>query len=191
MGKKAAKSQQDAPTVRAVVKLAAELREKAQRHASAHPGERDLYAPSEKTARNVASALGPQAALVELERRALRTKLLLDAEMSEAKRARARLRTHQLAAGDVRALQRGKRTLGQRLDDVLRGLDLLSETSAVRLDSEPVKGSKADSGGPVPLRRQRERDALAEDAQRIVASLERELAWSTRRLVEEEEAAAA
>lgn len=184
---KSSDAQASDTTVRAVVKRAAQLREQAARHADM--GERDLYSPSDNAARILCTRLGPQEALDELNRRALIRELQVHEDRQMAARGQARLLTHQQAAAVVRDRRAATLTLGQRLDEALRSLDVLSETSAVRLDSEPVKSSKPESAA-VPMRRQRERDALAEDAQRIVVALERELEWSRRRPVEKEEAAA-
>lgn len=174
-------------TVRAVIAYAADLRGQAARHAAAHPGEGGLYSPSENAARVLCSRVGPEKALETLRVRARTRELLVEEQRVVAARARRELRVHQTAAVAARA-QSERRTLGQRLDDVLRGLELVSDAPVARIDAEPVKSGKPDSGG-VPLRRQRERDALAADAERIVVRLERELNWSRRRLVETEDAA--
>lgn len=187
MGKKAAKPAPDSPTVKAVLAYAQQLRDQAERYARRHPGEGDLYAPSEAAARKVSQQLGPEQALHELRVRARAREMQLEEQQARAKAARREHHVHQSAAQRVRRelAAVSSVTLGQRLDAALRGLDVLSETPAVRLDAEPVSGSKPGSGG-LPMRRQRERDVLAEDAQRIVARLERELDWSRRRLVEED-----
>jgi hypothetical protein len=109
-------------------------------------------------------------------------------EDEQARRARARHQRRQRKAQAEREADRAGRTLGARLDDALRELQVASEVPASRLDPDRAlsgKGSQ-ESRAPVPIR-----DAHSQrlqDARHLVFSLEEEAARARRRLVEREAA---
>lgn len=173
-------------TVKTVVNYAATLRERADAAKAGDP-HIELYRPSNDTARKLCSQLGPDGALSKLAERARRSELRHEEEEDRAASGRERLRGLHLIASGEAAAERGRLTLGQRLDVALLGLGGLSEVPAVRLDSDVITGS--GGGGGVPFRQRREVEILLADAEHLVAKAERELQSSRRRLVEEERAA--
>lgn len=181
------KQQDDAPTVKAVLVYAAQLREAADAAKLRDPHV-ELYRISNDAARKVSQQYGPLQALVVLATRARRAELRYEEASRAAEAGHLRLVTHQLVGEGERRAESERLSLGQRLDVAILGLGVLSDVSAVRLDSDPVSGGKPSGGAPLS-RRDRERDSALVEARRAVEALERELARSRRRLVETEVAA--
>lgn len=173
-------------TVKTVVNYAATLRDRADAAKAGDPHV-ELYRPSSDTARKLCSQLGPDGAMSKLAERARRAELRHEEEESWAASGRERHRELHLVVAGETAAERGRLTLGQRLDVAFLGLGGLSEVSAARLDSDLITGS--GGGGGVPFRQRREVENLLADAEHLVAKAERELASSRRRVVEEERAA--
>jgi hypothetical protein len=145
-----------------------------------------LYRISNDAARKVSQSLGPEAALVELARRARVAELRVEEADALAAAGHERHVRLQLIVSGERAAEVARLSLGQRLDQALTGLGVLSEVSAARLDADVVSGSRG--GGGVPFRVRREVESIERDVLALVERAERELARSRRRLVETEAA---
>jgi hypothetical protein len=171
-------------SVKAVVRYAQTLRERAARARVADPYA-DPYEPSLGHARNLCTQHGPAEALRRLAA-AARTHELRHQEGAErAARAAAELAAHQLIQAGERDAQLAQLSLGQRLDVALLGLGMLSETSAAPMDGDRISGQKP---GHVVLagRLSMERERLLADVAGLVARVERAAESGRRRLVEEE-----
>lgn len=179
------RKQQDKPSVRAVLVYAAKLRDQAD-VAKARDPHVELYRPSHDAARKVSQQFGPERALVVLATRARRAELRYEEAGVLADAGRERLVRLQLIVSGERDADRERLSLGERLDAAFLGLDVLSEVDAVRLDSEPVKGSRG--GGGTPFRQRREVELLEGEARLLIERAERELERSRRRLLELEAA---
>lgn len=179
------KRNEDNATVKAVLAYAGQLRDRADAAQLLDPHV-ELYRPSNDAARKVSQQFGPAEALRVLARRAREAELRSEEANERAKQGHLRLVSHQLAAAGARDAELAQLSLGQRLDVALLGLSTTSEVSAVRLDSEPVSGSRG--GSALPFRRRREVELLEGDAVHLVERCERELARSRRRLIETEAA---
>jgi hypothetical protein len=173
-------------TVKAVVRYATTLTERASRARTADPYA-EPYEVSAKTARNLCAQMGPAKALQELARRATAHELRQRDGQERAARAASELAAHQLVAAGERDAQLAQLSLGQRLDVALLGLGMLSETSAAPMDGDRISGQKP---GHVVLagRLSMERERLLADVAGLVARVERAAESGRRRLVEEEAA---
>ena len=176
----------NAVTVKAVVRYATTLRERAARARVADPYA-EPYEPTLGHARNLCTQLGPAKALQELARRARAHELRQQEGQERAARAASELAAHQLVAAGEREAQLSQLSLGQRLDVAFIGLGVLSQTAAAQIDGDPVTSSKA---GHVVLagRRDLEVERLHDDALHLVQRIERVLESTRRRMVETEAA---
>ena len=177
-------------TVKAVLKYAATLRERAQR-ARIHDPFAEPYEITDAAARKVSQQLGPAAALTELARRAKAHELREAEKGARAAYARSEHLAHQLVFKGEREASASVLSLEQRLAIVRREASLLSETSAARLDADRVRGGERAS---VLMSRRRERfedtvASLEDEVERLVGRWERLVESTRRRLVEEEVAA--
>jgi hypothetical protein len=109
-------------------------------------------------------------------------------EEEEARRARVRHQRRQRKGASRARSRPRRRTLGARLDDALRELQVASEVPASRLDPDRSLSGKgsAESRAPVPIRDAHTRHL--QDARRLVFNLEEEAARARRRLVERDAA---
>lgn len=180
------KSRNEDATVAAVLAYARELRDRAD-SATLRDPHVEPYRPSNDAARKVSQQYGPAHALQILATRARLAEVRHMEDSARADAARSKLVNHQLKVAGEREADRSRLTLGQRLDAALLGLGVLSDVSAVRLDSEPVSGGKPE-GGPPRSRRDKQLDDAVFDARRATERLERELEMSRRRLLEREAA---
>lgn len=174
-------------TVKAVIRYAQTLRERASRARVADPYA-DPYEPSDKTARNLSGQLGPEGALTELARRATAHELRLAESGARASHAAAEHRALQLIVRGERTAHEAVLSLGVRLDAALLAVGMFSETPAARLDGDRVKGSRT-ADRVWTGRRRLERDSLVADAEHLVKRAERLVESTRRRMVEEERAA--
>jgi hypothetical protein len=175
-----------AVTVKAVLRYAETLRERAARARAADPYA-DPYEPSLGHARNLCTQHGPAGALRELASRARAHELRQQEGAARAARAHSELVAHQLVGAGERDAERAHMTLGERLDAALVGLELLSQTAAAPLDSDVISSSKP---GHVVLlgRLDLDRERLEGDVRGLVARAERMVESTRRRLLEEEAA---
>lgn len=188
------KQVQDAPTQKAVLKYAAELRTAAEQARNGDPNA-DLYAPSDAAARKVCQQacnehgeeFGPAEALRILASRAYLKELEAKEAGARASAARNTHLKHRLVAAGERDAELSRMSLGARLDQALLGLKVLSEVSAVRLDGDRVKGG--DKSRMPRLNGRLERDTLLADATVVVCRVERALEQARRRMAEVERAA--
>lgn len=188
------KQAQDTPTLKAVLKYAAELRQTAEQARNGDPNA-DLYAPSEAAARKVCQEAcnrygkeeGPAEALRVLASRARLRELEVEEAGARASQARSVHLRHRVIAAGERDAELSRMSLGARLDQALLGLKVLSEVSAVRLDGDRVKGG--DKSRMPRLNGRLERDTLLADATVVVCRVERALEQARRRMAEVERAA--
>lgn len=121
------------------LEYAAELRAYAERVKNPDPLNSDYrpffepYAPSEKTARNLCSEVGPDAALLMMEGRAQEKLAAYEATVAvEAQRARRDRKRRERAREEVR-LSRMGRSLGSIIDQLLAEAQCLSEVPAAQM----------------------------------------------------------
>lgn len=178
----------DKPTVKAVLAEAKRLREQAERTRRRDPFARP-YDPSDATARGLSQRLGPEEAINELRRRGAQVDLEHREAEERSVRARARLDRQQRLADAQRRDRLSKMTIGQRLDEALSGLVVISEARAGQLDAAPVSRSPEESQVPLrfdedgDIRRSQDRATrLRERALLLVAELEDEMPRTRRRI---------
>lgn len=188
------KPAQEAPTLRAVTKYAAELRDAAEKARALDPNV-ELYAPSDAAARKVNQECcnrfgdedGPAEALKVLATRARLRELEIEENGARASAARRSHLKHRLVAAGERDAELSRLSLGTRLDQALLGLRVVSEVSAVKLDGDRVKGGEKTR---LPrLNGRLERDSLLAEATVIVCRIERALDVARRRMAEVDRAA--
>jgi hypothetical protein len=136
-----------APTVKAVLAEAKRLREHAERVRLTSDPWAKLYEPSDHTARKLSQQLGPENAILELRRRAADRQHDYRKECERAERARLRLERQQRLADAQRRQFLSGLTLGQRLDNALGALGVISETGAMTWGEERVSGNESDGSG--------------------------------------------
>ena len=157
-------SKPETPTVKAVLRYAEQLRERANRERLADPYA-DPYAPSEAAARKVFQSLAAQvrdrvtregveaeehevvgeaanAAIQELASRVVMRERETRMQREAAQRAERRHARRQRQARAEEQARLAGITLGDRLDRVMREIELLSEVRATALDADRITGSR-------------------------------------------------
>jgi hypothetical protein len=137
-----------APTVRAVVALAAELRARAARRLAQDPFARP-YGPSEAAARRLSQRYGSEKALMLLRGRALEAERRDQERDVESQRSLERLAQHRAAFERRRAKARERLTFGRRIDLALAALETVSGVPAATTGGAVVHGGEPDHAPPV------------------------------------------
>jgi hypothetical protein len=199
-------SKADQPTVRAVLKYAEQLRQRASRECLLDPYA-DPYAPSEAAARKVFQGLAAQirrraadagierpeeeiageaatAAIQELASRVVMRERETRHQREAAQRAERRHARRQRQARAEEQARLAGITLGDRLDRAMRDIEMLSEVRATALDADRITRSR-EQGLPSLPRPADRYQTLLQDARELVFRLEEELDHARRRKLKE------
>lgn len=168
----------EGPTIKAVLAEAQRLRERAEIVRDNDPWAKP-YVPSDRLAYQLASQLGPEGAIAELRRRSDERDDEYRKESERSKRSREALQQHHAAADEERERMLKPLTLGQRLDEALAALSLVSTAQAASLEPS-VSAGKPDAHAPQPV--ENRVGSFADRALRLVVEIESELPRTRRRI---------
>lgn len=171
-------------TVKAVLAEAERLRLRASKERQGDPWARP-YDPTDSAARTLSQQLGPERAILELRRRADDAREEYREQTELAERARKRhVRRQKIHEAETRQRRSGM-TPGQRLDEVLREMSLVSDAPAGVVERSVSQGKP----GSKELQSHGDRFGSArQEALLLIAKLEDRLEEGRRRLVEREAA---